>query len=565
MSTQVQPEAPPQAIPTDAETTLLDQEEHHQDHENEEEMLRRLDAWRCMAANLADGFTQMPDAVRKDANLGISEKLVYEHLLSYMWQKEWCWPSQQRIANELHISRRTVIRACKELHARCYIDKWRRGLGRTNVYFVNPLSFVVTVTGKPLALLNLHLPDGKELLPGSPLAPFYTTLFYADDPVSLSQQIEKCQSGTSRSDTMALPEASKSHSKHTKAKPTHLNTERDSDSSGFAASSKKEEFSIPAPTYSHIAQGTIRNEKTTTTPEPSSTSRNSKPSSISLETGGAERAEAAKVSITEEKLSKWQALALAHGVSLTQQDALDSYIKNCPRPEQYPIRVQEYIKEMSQKFRDVQRLTSNYTHATKLWHYARLKGMDHEQVHDCFGEWVQAAANIPPFVDNKMAWFFKALRLEVLKALLPYEDVTAVAEEQPNDDSETDNTFAQEEQETMMPEEEAINQEQNAFSRSDEQECQEQPALEPEYLMTEDPDAGWATWASAAHWADRLRECVGNYDYGVDVLPTPAGRWGFYLYEQDKPEQVWQYMETSMVIARIEEVKKQQLHSTQRT
>jgi len=79
--------------------------------------------------------------------------------------------------------------------------------------------------------------------------------------------------------------------------------------------------------------------------------------------------------------------------------------------------------------------------------------------------------------------------------------------------------------------------------------------------MTEDPDAGWATWTSAAHWADRLRECVGKDQYGVDVLPTRFGRWGFYLYEQGKPELVLEYIATSAVIARIEEEKKQRLHT----
>ncbi len=245
---------------------------------------------------------------------------------------------------------------------------------------------------------------------------------------------------------------------------------------------------------------------------------------------------------------------------------LGPHIRNCSRPTQIPVLVEQEIDHVSRKFNNVQYLTSNRTHATKLWQYARLKGMDHETVQDMFRVWVHVAATatVPPYIGNKMAWFFKALRLEILKALLPYERITPVAEEQPTA-SETDETPSQEQEEQREGEQEtqdveSINQEQDASPvlTGDEQECQEQPAPEPEYLMTEDPDAGWATWTSAAHWADRLRECVGIDRYSVDVLPTRFGRFGFYLYERSQPEQVWTYVVTSAVIARLEEEKKQQ-------
>jgi len=573
MPTLVQPEAPPQNNPLrDRDTWTLDpQEGPEQDHEGEEEMRRRLDEWRCMAANLKGGFTQMPDAVRKDPKLSTSAKLVYEHLLGYMWQQEWCWPGQKRIAAELGISRRTVIRACQELYERGYIDKWRRGQGLTNYYFINPLSFAATTTGRTLTTMSLRLPDNRELVTGSALAALYSTTFYANDDAPFSSHTKECQNGTSRSDTMAQPNVPKSHSNYTKANHSHLNEKRDSDSSGFAASFEKEEVGSTE-TCSHIAHVTIRNTKTDTTDSnTNSSTRNSKSSSVSQETGGAVHAKAVEASSVEEKLSRWQTLALAHGISLVQQDALDSYIKNCPRPMHIPLLVEQEVDHVSHVFNNAQYLTSNRTQATKLWQYARLRGMDHETLEDTFREWVRVAATIPPYIENKMAWFFKALHLEVLKALLPYERVTPVAEEQPTA-SQTDEVSTQEQDEQREGEQEiqdaeSINQEQDAspVPTSDEQECQEQPAPEPEYLMTEDPDAGWATWASASHWADRLRECVGIDRYSVDVLPTRFDRFGFYLYERSQPEQVWTYVVTSAVIARLEEEKKQRLHSTPRT
>ena len=49
--------------------------------------------------------------------------------------------SQATIAQATGYSRRSVIRALQELYERGYIERWRRGLGDTNVYYINPLSF----------------------------------------------------------------------------------------------------------------------------------------------------------------------------------------------------------------------------------------------------------------------------------------------------------------------------------------------------------------------------------------------------------------------------------------
>jgi hypothetical protein len=189
----------------------------HLDHENDEETRQRIAQWGAMAANLSGGFTQMPNAVRQDKNLSTSAKLVYEHLLSYMWQRDYCWPSQERIADELHISRRTVIRACDQLYRRGYIEIWRRGLGLTNYYFVNPLSFV-TSTGLSVSQISLQPLEGGTFEEDSPLAFFYGTTFYADDPFPTPV----CQDVTSGHDTMAPPQEPNEHTKNTKLNYTDL-------------------------------------------------------------------------------------------------------------------------------------------------------------------------------------------------------------------------------------------------------------------------------------------------------------------------------------------------------
>ena len=357
----------------------------------------------------------------------------------------------------------------------------------------------------------------------------------------------------------------------------------DSDSSGEAASFDKEEVDVSTLTYSHIAHGTIRKDKQEKTSTSHLTlvpaSRISNPSRPSQEQGGARRSKEAKKKNTSGNSTKWQEMALAHGVSLEQQDALERYMRECPRPMHVPTLVELHIDPLSRSYNNEHLLLSNRTHATKLWQYTRSQGMDHEAVQDAFPLWVSAASSrVYPDVQNKMAWFFKALRLEVLKTVCAYEQaemsvqnepdsLTEAVSEEPLTNAQTNNTTCQEdeprtgEQVPSVRDEEAINQEQDALSVStgDEQECQEQPVpeLEPEYLMNEDPNAGWATWANATYWADRLHEWVREDGYSVDVLPTRFGRWGFYLYKRETPELVCTYVEASAVATRIEEVKRQ--------
>lgn len=427
-------------------------------------------------ANWDGGYAQVPNMVRNDATLSAKAKLVYEQLLSYMWfRSDRCWPSQATLAQGTGYSRRTVIRALQELYERGYIECVRRGLGQTNNYFVNPLSFARSfrpITGPRTAV---RMPHVNRMALADP-AFLYGISDAVKRPVEpCIPEVTNCHTG---SDRMAQPEVSDCHSNYTKANLIHLNQDTDSDSSGVAASFEKEEIVSPS-TCSHIAHRTIRNEKTdTTNTNTNSPTRTSKPSSATQETGGAERVEAVTASIMEEKLSRWQALAVAYGISLVQQDALDSYIKHCPRPTHIPVRVEQAIDPLSRKYNNAQYLASNRTQATKLWQYARLRGMDHEYLHDTFQEWVDAASatTVPSFVKNKMAWFFKALRLEVLKALLPYERVTPVAEEQPtktetNETSSHEQEEQREDEQETLTQEESINQEQNASpaAASDEQ------------------------------------------------------------------------------------------------
>ena len=85
---------------------------------------------------LRQGFTQIPNYVLRDKRLSFGARLTYSLLLSYAWQEGSCFPGQERIAQELGVSRQSVSRFLQELREAPYIDWERRGLGKTNVYYI---------------------------------------------------------------------------------------------------------------------------------------------------------------------------------------------------------------------------------------------------------------------------------------------------------------------------------------------------------------------------------------------------------------------------------------------
>jgi hypothetical protein len=82
------------------------------------------------------GFTQLPNYLFQVRGLSHSAKLTYALILSYAWQKDYCFPGQETLARDLEVSTRSVIEYLKELQARGLIRIQRRGLGKTNVYHV---------------------------------------------------------------------------------------------------------------------------------------------------------------------------------------------------------------------------------------------------------------------------------------------------------------------------------------------------------------------------------------------------------------------------------------------
>lgn len=83
------------------------------------------------------GFTMVPNAILKSDKLSPGAKLCYAMLLSYAWHNDYCFPGQDRLANDIGISRQSVNTQIKEIERKGFIKIKRQGQGRPNIYEIN--------------------------------------------------------------------------------------------------------------------------------------------------------------------------------------------------------------------------------------------------------------------------------------------------------------------------------------------------------------------------------------------------------------------------------------------
>ena len=105
---------------------------------------------RNMRINSADpvalhGFTQLPNFILRNPEISVGAKTVYALLLSYAWHNDLCFPGQDRLAQDIGLTRVRVTQLLAELQAVGLIEIERRGQGKTNFYTIN---FVVKAKGR---------------------------------------------------------------------------------------------------------------------------------------------------------------------------------------------------------------------------------------------------------------------------------------------------------------------------------------------------------------------------------------------------------------------------------
>jgi hypothetical protein len=86
---------------------------------------------------LAEGFTQVPNFVLRHGGLSVGAKVVYAMFLSYAWNNDSCFPGQERLAEDMGMSRTRVTEFIGELEKAQFITIQRRGQGKTNIYTIH--------------------------------------------------------------------------------------------------------------------------------------------------------------------------------------------------------------------------------------------------------------------------------------------------------------------------------------------------------------------------------------------------------------------------------------------
>lgn len=86
------------------------------------------------------GFVQLPRAVLLNKEISHGAKLLWAVLAGFAWQDECCYPGQQRIADDLGVSIRTMRTWLRELEKAELVTVIRRGLKKTNLYLLRKVA-----------------------------------------------------------------------------------------------------------------------------------------------------------------------------------------------------------------------------------------------------------------------------------------------------------------------------------------------------------------------------------------------------------------------------------------
>ena len=83
------------------------------------------------------GFTQIPNFILRNPTLSIGAKVAYAMFLCYAWNNDFCFAGQDRMAEDMGMSRPRVTEFVGELERAGLVEIKRRGQGKTNYYTIH--------------------------------------------------------------------------------------------------------------------------------------------------------------------------------------------------------------------------------------------------------------------------------------------------------------------------------------------------------------------------------------------------------------------------------------------
>lgn len=112
---------------------------------------------------LQKGFTPLPRIILRNPQISRNCKCTYALLLDYAWQKGSCFPGQERLAQDLGVSVRTIQRDLEDLRTLKLIDWDQRGRNKTNIYYILPISNNTEDIANERDTTELSCPDTSNL------------------------------------------------------------------------------------------------------------------------------------------------------------------------------------------------------------------------------------------------------------------------------------------------------------------------------------------------------------------------------------------------------------------
>lgn len=82
------------------------------------------------------GWTGVPNFISRSNLVSAGAKLVYTMLLYYAREEDECFPGQERLAEDIGATDRSVRKWLSELEQAKFITSKQRGQGRMNIYTI---------------------------------------------------------------------------------------------------------------------------------------------------------------------------------------------------------------------------------------------------------------------------------------------------------------------------------------------------------------------------------------------------------------------------------------------